>query len=942
MQRIQKLLALGLLLLASFGASAQSGSGTRVSGRVLEEGTGIPVEFAVVVLTPQELYTTTDRGGAFEFKGVDPGKSVITIQYVGKETIEQTVNIVAGRRNEFTFEMKETTFRLQEVTVVAKQSKAGNSTASSISRQAMDHMQASSLTDLMAFLPGASLANPSLSTAQQFSIRTAFDGVGGGLSYGTDMNSLGTAIIVDGAPVSSNANMQALSPSIAGGVGATQQGVDSRSISTDNIESVEVIRGIASAEYGDLTSGAVIVHSKAGREPLSIRVKANPYTYQAAASSGFGLGEKGGILNLTADYAYNTTRLYEAYSYYQRFNVKGLWSKNIGKIMNTNTSLSFGLQKDTRDLNPDDLRTKLVTKGDEKNVRFTNNGTLNINAGWLKTIKYNVSASYADKYNYVSELLSNAESLHSAALTDGVILSNVAGRDIYDIEGKKITNFGTADAANWIRVLPYEYTSQYEIFGKELNVYAQLKADFNKAWGRSNNHILLGADFKTDGNLGEGKVYDDATPPLRNNSADYSSYRKRPYYDVPFVNQLGLFLEDSYSTTFSDRNLNIKAGVRYDNINGKSVVAPRLNASLDLFPRVLTLRGGWGISAKAPTALMLYPEMAYFNINNYDYQDADGNRTTVATVRAFDPTNPNLEIARQRSAELGFDLRIADRYRLSVTAYDNLIKNGYGFATSLDTWQRVPYYRYQAARNEAGEYLPKLANDGNPYQIFLHYTTPLNNSWSHNRGIEYELDLGRFEAIRTSFYINGAYTQSRYKKMSPDFSQNSNGNNIERHVAIYEAGRYTRCKDRFNTALRITHNIPELGFVITLLTQVNWMEKLWTESNVADDTVFSQWLSYEDGQVHPYNASMRTDPAYGYMFSSFSDVRFVAEKYFPTVFFNLNISKEIGGWLTASFFANNIFNNRPLYESKANPGNYTALLEDSKLFFGFDLKLTIR
>ena len=170
--------------------------------------------------------------------------------------IDCIVDAVELVNNATKINLKETTFRLEEVTVVATQSKAGKSTASTISRQAMDHMQASSLTDLMAFLPGASLANPVLSSAQQFNIRTAFDGVGGGSSYGTDMNSLGTSIIVDGAPVSANANMQALSPSISGGVGATQQGIDSRSISTDNIESVEVIRGVASAEYGDLTSGA--------------------------------------------------------------------------------------------------------------------------------------------------------------------------------------------------------------------------------------------------------------------------------------------------------------------------------------------------------------------------------------------------------------------------------------------------------------------------------------------------------------------------------------------------------------------------------------------------------------------------------------------------------------------------------------------------------------
>ena len=109
-----------------------------------------------------------------------------------------------------------------------------------------------------------------------------------------------------------------------------------------------------------------------------------------------------------------------------------------------------------------------------------------------------------------------------------------------------------------------------------------------------------------------------------------------------------------------------------------------------------------------------------------------------------------------------------------------------------------------------------------------------------------------------------------------------------------------------------------------------------------DDTAFSQWISYKDGKVYDATPDMRANPEYAYMYDSFSSVRFVAEKYFPTVFFNLNISKEIGNWLTASFFANNIFNSRPLYESKAYPGTYTALLSDTPLFFGFDLKVTIR
>ncbi|MDD2594481.1 MAG: TonB-dependent receptor [Bacteroidales bacterium] len=937
MQKIQKALIL-CLLFVSFGlsAQAQSSSGTKLSGTVLEQGTKVPVEFAFVVLSPSEIYATTDKNGKFEFEKVDPGKSTIKIQFVGMETIEQEINITAGKNNVFNYEMKVANFRLEEVTVVAKQSKTGNSTASNISRQAMDHLQTSSLGDLMQLLPGAAITNPTLSSATQITLRSAFDNVGTFSDYGAEMNSLGTSIVVDGSPISSNANMQALAPSIAGGSGNTLAGVDIRSISTDNIESVEVIRGVPSAEYGDLTSGAVIIRSKAGKEPLSIRLKANPNTYQLAVSKGLSLGEKAGNLNVSADYAYNNRYLYESYYYYQRFNVKGLWSKNFSNNFRTNTSLDFGLSKDTRDLNPDDLRTQTVTKGNEKTVRFNTNGTINVNKGWWNTVVYNASFSYGDKYNYHKELLSNAEALHTACLYDGAVLSNIAGQDVYDINGKKITNIPSSESSNWVKVLPYEYVSIYEILGKELNGYAQLKANFNKRVGNLNNHILIGADYRVDGNLGEGKVYDEEFPPMRSAGSTNATYRKRPYYDVPFIHQIGLFAEDSFKYSFGERNLDIKAGVRYDNINGKSAVTPRINASMFIIPKVLSVRGAWGINAKAPTALYLYPEKAYFNYNNYYYRD-DNQTTLVSTNRVFDTANPDLEIAKLRKAEVGFDLRLNNRYHLSVTAFDELMNNGYTLGKDISCYQLIEYTKYEAVPDGNGGHDPQYEGT---YNVFSSYAKPLNNIYSHNRGIEFELDLGRFDAIRTSFFLNGAYTQSVYRNQGNVFGTNSNLNNIEKNIAIYEKGLYTRCKDKFITTLRITHNIPDLGFVITLATQVNWMEKFWTE--YGNDTMFIQYISYKDGKVYSFDPSKKDDPEFAYMFDSVSENRFIVEQYFPTVTFNLNISKEIGDRLTASFFANNMFNNRPLYESKANPGSFTELLEDNRLFFGFDLKINIK
>ena len=66
-----------------------------------------------------------------------------------------------------------------------------------------------------------------------------------------------------------------------------------------------MIRGIPSVEYGDLTSGAVIINSKAGREPFRLRFKTNENIYQVSAGKGFNLGGKKGSLNISGDYAYN-------------------------------------------------------------------------------------------------------------------------------------------------------------------------------------------------------------------------------------------------------------------------------------------------------------------------------------------------------------------------------------------------------------------------------------------------------------------------------------------------------------------------------------------------------------------------------------------------------------------------------------------------------------
>ncbi|MBQ4147699.1 MAG: TonB-dependent receptor plug domain-containing protein, partial [Prevotella sp.] len=273
--------------------SVKAQNKSRIYGTVyeLDGKKSVPLDFATVSFPDFSIGTTTNNGGSYSLN-VPQGKVKMRVQYVGKHAIDTLVNVKGDMRLNFTLLNED--FRLQEVTVTATHNAAGSSTSSNISRQAMEHMQATSLYDIMALLPGGITSEQNLSQTKTMTLRQSG-------TRNTATNSLGTAIIRDGAPISNNANLSILNTAFVsednggkiGGIAGTtspSEGVDLRTISTENIENVEVIRGIPSVEYGDLTSGAVIIHSKAGREPLRIKAKANPKVYQGSIGTGFELG----------------------------------------------------------------------------------------------------------------------------------------------------------------------------------------------------------------------------------------------------------------------------------------------------------------------------------------------------------------------------------------------------------------------------------------------------------------------------------------------------------------------------------------------------------------------------------------------------------------------------------------------------------------------------
>lgn len=939
------LLFLANLCQASFAQERMPGK-AKVYGTIYEsEGKRLlPLDFAAVSFPDYAIGTISKNKGQYTFVDIPTGTARMRVQFLGKLQIDVMVDIKGD--TEWNFTMENEDFKIKEIVVTAQNNKAGKATSSTIARTAIDHLQATNLYNLMALLPGGLSSEANLNNARQINIRQ----IASASTSAEDLNALGTAIIRDGAPISNNSNLQALNPTVSGGKGVAAMGggaspsggLDVRSISVENIESVEVIRGIPSVEYGDLTSGAVVIKTKAGREPLRINAKANPNVYQTSLGTGFMLGQDKGTLNVSGDYAYNVSSPTQSYLHYQRATARVLYSNTFfNDRLTSNTALNFVYGKDQRDRNPDDRRTQTASKGETAGIIFNTGGSWNIDKGWLKNIRYVLSGTYTAKNSFYETVYSSANAPYSMTTTDGAVLSNIAGQHVFDAKGREITHFGDADRHNYAVYLPSGYKGRYDINSKEVNAYAKLAANFFKKAGQVNNRILLGVDFRSDGNIGNGKTYDPSAPPYRDLSQKNATFRPRAYRDIPFINQLGAFAEENFSWKIGAHELSLQAGLRYDYASVvKGALSPRINASFDIVPDVLTLRGGYGITAKMPTLLYLYPEKAYFeyvNVNELANENiTEEARRFITTTKVYNAENKDLKITRNYKAEIGFDLYIG-RVNLAVTAFAEQLKNGYSLDRSFDTFKPFIYNEYGRDENN------QLALKGS-YPVLSDYYAPGNHLFVNTKGLEFDLNLGRVDAIHTSFQLNGAWMRSESYNDGYRFYDNSaNGASQRKHVAIYSPKSSVSHDQQFSTTLRATHNIPGIGFVVTLTAQAVWQQANW--STYGNDSIPMGYISVQDASVnmfrpgqYPTGKSLE-EAGYEYLLQNVSHSGAIKESYSPYFCFNMNVTKEISDKLRVSFFADNLFRSYPRRESRRYPGTYVTM--NNRFYFGLELVLTL-
>lgn len=881
-----------------------------ITGTVTESGSSKPIEGAIVQLVQYGLISVTNAKGYFTFNEVPVSKTRVIVHCISMVSLEEEVSVQTGG-NQFDFRLKPNAFNLKEVQVVARESHTG-ATTSTITKTAIEHLQATSLADVMQLLPGAVVKNPDFSNVNQFAVR----------QVGTDnTGSLGTSVIINGVPVSNNANLQmvntATSSTLAGFSTSSGGGVDYRQISADNIESVEVIRGIPSVEYGDLTSGAVIVNTKAGVEPFQLKARVNPRITQLWAGKGFSLGKKGGTLFADVDYTKATDDQRYEYSGYSRVTGDLQYSKTLftKKPLYTVTGFSYGMNLDEQKQDPDDYVNQEKRKAQDYGFRFNTSGKWNLKQKFARMLTYTFSVNYAIQKGFQQQLASGAIYPLSSATKD----TTMAGQ-----------------------YLPSQYLSQVWIDGKPLNVFAKVADNFFIKSGIFNHRLLLGAEWKTDVNLGAGKTYDVNRPPKM---SDGNASRPRSYKDIPALNQLSFYAEDNITATIFQRHFSFQAGLRYDNVQPNGIwnthfgtaISPRFNFSYEVFRKFL-VRAGYGTTSKAPTLAYLYPEKAYFDLVNFNYYAADpAERLVMITTKVFDTENRILKLARGNKKEVGFDWNIDRQKRLTVTAFYETVKNGYEYSTTAESIHMVPLAQYKALTTPAGQ--PPVL-DPVPLRIdtaIATYMTPTNNRHNTNKGVEFDFEFGRIDAIRTSFVLNGAWINSKSVSDGYYFLKRQVNGSDPSKVAVYATGRGTE-SERASTTLRIIHNIPQLRFIVTLAIQTVWSEK---NKYLGYSSTPVAYVDRGTGKMVTLSAQEQSQitAANTELYTPVSNEYYVTESWKPIWLYNLRLTKEIGKNMGFSFFANNVFNYNPLQESNRWKGQYTQ--RNPILFFGTEVNIKL-
>lgn len=913
----------------SMAAMAQSAS---LKGIVTDAASGEKIQFATVVASPGGHSTQTDADGRFAIGNLQPGNYKLKVSYVGYKT--ETATAQTG--TDVKIKLTENSKVLNAVVVTAKES-TGMTSSSRIGRDAMSHLQPTSFTDLLELLPGNISSTPSMGQANTITLReTGTLNANGAKTNSTDysISSLGTLFLVDGAPINGDANLQSVPQSSSDATSAeskrdiTNKGVDMRSIATDNIESVEVVRGIPSAEYGNLTSGVVKIERISTATPLTARFKADEYSKLFSVGKGIALG-KSSVLNADVGYLDSKVDPRNNYENYKRLTGSLRYNyRNSGSKVFTrwNTGIDYTGSFDDSKTDPDLSMTKVDEyKSRYNRINYTSDLSLAFKKfNWISNIRLNTSASY--QHDRLERRKQVAPSRASVAPTS--------------------MEAGVHDGSYLLK----EYIADFVSDGKPLNIFVNLKAEghYNPLKWLHTRH-KAGLEWTLSKNYGDGQVY-DISKPL---SASWPT-RPRAYKDIPSLQVLSFYAEENLGLTISKWRFDLQAGLRTMQLPGlnsrywlshHTYVDPRINGRLSL-PTIKTggrdlkliVSGGYGVTTKMPTIAYLFPQVQYndfVQLNYYDiYKPEEHSRVSLRTY-IDDVTNYDLRAARNRKWEVRLGATLG-RNSFSITYFQEKLTTGYRYSSEYHPYS---YTKYDASGVDASTLTapPDLSTlPSTEVSVLDGYKSAANGSRIDKQGVELVLTTARWEAIGTSLNLTGAWFHTTYSNSQmlyqtvSDVIDNAPISNT--YVGYYNTND-GRVNDQLSTNLTFDTQIKRWGLIFTTSIQNMWYvstTRLW-QNGVPD-----YYLDVHDGLLHPYTAESQADKVQQFLVKTYNSDVYRKQIVPMAMYVNIKATKKVGEHLRIAVFANRLLDYLPDYKS-----NGLTVRRTTSPYFGMELGFTL-
>ena len=716
---------------------------------VVRDSDGKPLSFATMFIAELGTGVSTDLEGKFRFTGTKGTEYTLNVSYLNH--VDKEVKVKAGSPEPLVIVLEEQSYELAEVVVMADYKKNQGSTAV-INQQALEHIQPTSVADVLSLIPGGLFRESSATGFNRISLRQ---------SGSDDNTSLGMAVVMDGIPQDNDgfrASIPGLSTDEYSDRLGMNRGIDLKTLSTDHIRKIEIVKGISSAKLGNLSSGVIQTTSKIGITPAQLRMKVDPLTKLIYLGKGFRISPKMGYLHTGIDY----TSVYD-----DRRDPMSKYSRLTGQVT-YNNSVDVGDKTLFLFFKLSEVYTLNQAKEDEL--------TQDYNESFRN--KYSrTGASFKAQMYDLGKIVDNVEFIASADYTYDLIDRNRLVQTGTPLPSPLATEEGESEGI----YLPSTYYSPFQIENKPLSLLTQLNAESLFETRSFRHKVIYGLSWKRTKNYGEGVMVDMTRPPYPGNN-EY--VRPVPNRSIPALSVGAAYAEEQlkHSNRWFDFELN--AGVRFTqmfNLDTKYTelrklqVEPRINAALSFNIDLAggkslrnMFRFGFGQENKLPTLDYIYPDRVYKDmivLNAYTKQDDPFNHLITYT-KIYDVTNNSLRPNRNTKYEAGWDVEY-EGYSLSLTFFKEHSDRGF---ESVAEYSPVRYTRYVdpidgqpivGRRPEKEDYV------ADPYATFVDMDIVRNSMKVEKKGLEYLLRFPKIIPLSTTVEINGAYYDTRYSSGAP-------------------------------------------------------------------------------------------------------------------------------------------------------------------------------